>query len=78
MPMPAAEIIGAIRQALPDADVDITDLAGDNDHFAVSVRSHAFAGMSRVLQHRAVIDALKGKLGGDLHALSIKTEIKND
>lgn len=75
MPMAAADIESAIMAALPDAEVEIMDLAGDNDHFAVMVKSSGFNGKSRVLQHRMVMDALKGKLGGDLHALSIKTEV---
>lgn len=76
MPMEASDIIGHIKEALPDADVELQDLAGDNDHFAVKVISASFTGKSRVIQHKLVMDALKGKVGGDLHALSIRTEAR--
>ena len=73
MPMPAEEIRRHIQEALPDAEVSITDLAGDNDHFAVKVVSAAFAGKPRVMQHKMVYEALKGKMGGELHALALQT-----
>jgi stress-induced morphogen len=73
MPMAADEIEGMIRAAFPDAQVEITDLAGDNNHFAARVVSSAFAGMPRVRQHQAVYNALGGKMGGVLHALQLTT-----
>jgi stress-induced morphogen len=73
MPMAADEIEGMIRAAFPDAQVEITDLAGDNNHFAARVVSSAFTGMPRVKQHQAVYNALGGKMGGVLHALQLTT-----
>lgn len=73
MPMAAAEIEAMIRAALPDAVVEITDLAGDGDHYAARVVSGAFAGVSRVRQHQMVYDALGGRMGGVLHALALTT-----
>ncbi len=73
MPMSAAEIEGMVKAALPDAQVTMTDLAGDNDHWAAHVVSPAFIGKSRVAQHKMVYDALDGKMGGVLHALQLTT-----
>jgi stress-induced morphogen len=73
MPMPAAEIERMIKAALPDAEVEIRDLAGDGDHYAATVISEAFRGKSRVQQHQMVYAALKGKMGGVLHALALTT-----
>jgi len=73
MPMPAADIERLIKDALPDAQVTITDLAGDGDHYAAEVISAAFKGKTRVQQHKMVYDALKGRMGGELHALSLQT-----
>jgi stress-induced morphogen len=75
MAMAADEIEGMIRAAFPDAVIEITDLAGDNNHFAARVVSSAFAGLSRVKQHKAVYDALDGKMGGVLHALQLTTAV---
>ncbi len=75
MGMPAAEIEAMIKAALPDADVAITDLAGDNDHFAARVTSAAFAGKTRVAQHKMIYDALGGRMGGVLHALQLTTVV---
>ncbi|MEJ6009467.1 BolA family transcriptional regulator [Novosphingobium aquae] len=75
MGMPAAEIEAMIKAALPDAEVAITDLAGDNDHFAARVTSAAFAGKTRVAQHKMVYDALGGRMGGVLHALQLTTVV---
>jgi stress-induced morphogen len=61
--------------AFPDASVEITDLAGDGDHYAAKVTSAAFADMNRVKQHQAVYAALKGKMGGELHALQLTTAV---
>lgn len=77
MPMPAREIETLIKQAFPDAEVTITDLAGDNDHYAAMVKSQAFKGKNRVQQHQMVYDALKGRMGGVLHALSLQTSVKD-
>lgn len=77
MAMQAAEIEAMIKAALPDADVAITDLAGDGDHFAAHVISASFAGMNRVAQHKAVYAALGGRMGGVLHALQLTTATPN-
>jgi stress-induced morphogen len=73
MPMNAREIETLIKQALPDARVTIRDLAGDGDHYAAEVVSEAFRGKSRVQQHQMVYEALKGNMGGTLHALALQT-----
>ncbi len=73
MPMPAAEIEAMIRAAIPDAKVEISDLAGDGDHYAARVTSAAFRNMPRVRQHQAVYAALGGRMGGELHALQLTT-----
>lgn len=75
MPMPAAEIEDLIRAAFPDAAIEITDLAGDGDHYAAKVTSAAFRGMPRVRQHQAVYAALGGRMGGELHALQLTTAV---
>jgi stress-induced morphogen len=75
MPMPAADIERLIKDALPDAEVTIRDLAGDGDHYAARVVSGAFAGMSRIRQHQAVYAALGGRVGGELHALQLETAV---
>lgn len=71
--MASEDIKSMILDAFPDAEVEITDLAGDGDHYAATVLSSAFAGMNRVKQHQAVYAALKGKMGGELHALQLTT-----
>ena len=73
MAMAASEIESLIRTALPDATVEIRDLAGDGDHFAATVVSEQFRGKSRVQQHQIVYAALKGNMGGALHALALQT-----
>ena len=73
MPMAATEIERLIRDAIPDAEVTIRDLAGDGDHYAARVVSSAFAGMPRVRQHQLVYRALGGRMGGELHALQLET-----
>ena len=73
MAMAAEDIEAMIVAAIPDARVEIRDLAGDGDHYAARVVSDSFAGMSRVRQHQAVYAALKGKMGGELHALQLET-----
>jgi stress-induced morphogen len=77
MGMAAAEIEKLLKDAFPDADVTITDLAGDNDHYAAMVTSSAFKGKTRVQQHQMVYAALKGRMGGQLHALSLQTAAKD-
>lgn len=72
--MDAGEIERLIRDALPDASVEIRDLAGDGDHYAALVTSSQFAGKSRVQQHKLVYDALGGRMGGELHALQLTTQ----
>mgnify|MGYP001377393246 FL=1 len=73
MPMAADEIEAMIRAAIPDADIEITDLAGDGDHYAARVTSNAFSGVPRVRQHQMVYAALGGRMGGVLHALQLTT-----
>ncbi|KQS50663.1 BolA/IbaG family iron-sulfur metabolism protein [Sphingomonas sp. Leaf198] len=75
MPMAAHDIATMIRDAIPDAQVEITDLAGDGDHYAAKVVAPSFAGLSRVKQHQAVYAALGGRMGGVLHALQLTTAI---
>ena len=78
MPMEQIEIEQLIKASLPDAQVEIIDLAGDNNHFSAHVISSAFKGKSRIQQHKMVYDALGDKMGGILHALALKTSIKKD
>ena len=73
MPMAADEIEAMIRAALPDAVIEIRDLAGDGDHYAARVVSSAFVGLNRVKQHQLVYRALGGRMGGELHALQLET-----
>lgn len=75
MPMPAEEIERLIKAALPHAEVEIRDLAGDNDHFAAHVVAPEFTGKSRVQQHKLVYEALGGRMGGELHALQLTTQV---
>jgi len=75
MAMIASDIEALIRAAIPDAVVEIRDLAGDGDHYAARVVSASFAGMSRVRQHQLVYKALGGRMGGELHALQLETAV---
>ena len=75
MAMAGSEIERLIKQALPDAQVVIVDLAGDGDHYAARVMSAAFKGKSRVQQHQMVYAALQGEMGGALHALALETSV---
>ena len=77
MAMQADEIERLIRDAIPDAEVTIRDLVGDGDHYAAHVVAASFAGMTRVKQHKAVYDALGGRMGGELHALQLTTAVPN-
>ena len=73
MAMTASDIERLIKEGLPDAKVEIRDLAGDGDHYAATVISASFAGKTRVQQHQMVYKALKGSMDGDLHALALQT-----
>lgn len=73
MPMAADDISALIRAGIPDAHVEITDLAGDGDHYAARVVAESFRGVSRVQQQRRVYAALGGRMGGELHALQLTT-----
>ena len=73
MPMAAAKLEAHLRAAFPDAEISIEDLAGDGDHYRARIVSDAFAGLGRVRQHQLVYAALKGKMGGELHALALET-----
>ena len=77
MAMQAKDIETLIKEAFPDAVVQITDLAGDGDHYAANVVSSAFKGKTRVQQHQMVYGALKGRMGGELHALALTTSAPN-
>ena len=75
MPLEAQEIESRIKAGLPDAHIELVDLAGDNDHWQVTVTSASFEGLSRVKQHKIVYDTLGGDMGTVLHALSVKTKV---
>jgi len=75
MPMDVHEIKRLIKNGIPDAEVTIRDLAGDGDHYAATVISASFRGKSRVQQHQLVYEALKGQMGGALHALALQTGV---
>jgi stress-induced morphogen len=76
MPMTAEEITSRIKAAIPDAEIKLEDLAGDNDHWKVTVTSAQFAGLTRVAQHRMVNAAFGSELGTTLHALAVSTAVK--
>lgn len=78
MPMSPSEIERLIREGIPDAEVTISDLRGDGDHYAAYIVSPAFRGKSRVQQHQMVYQALQGKMGGELHALALQTSPPDD
>jgi stress-induced morphogen len=75
MPMAAAEIEQLIREAIPDAQVTIEDLRGDGDHYAAHVVSATFRGKTRVQQHQMVYQALRGRMGNELHAMALQTSV---
>ena len=75
MPMSASEIEKRIKAALPDARIELRDLAGDDNHWAATIISEQFRGKSRVQQHQLVYQALKGDMGGKLHALALQTGV---
>ncbi|MDA0702550.1 MAG: BolA family transcriptional regulator [Proteobacteria bacterium] len=78
MPMAATEIERLIKEALPDAVVEIDDLAGDGDHYSARIVSEVFRGKSRIQQHQIVYQALQGRMGGELHALALQTGAPKD
>ncbi len=71
--MALEDLEAALREGFPDADIQIQDLAGDGDHYRARIVSKAFAGLPRVRQHQLVYAALKGRMGGELHALALET-----
>ncbi|MDP1875246.1 BolA family transcriptional regulator [Phenylobacterium sp.] len=75
MPMTQTDLEASLREAFPDAQITIEDLAGDGDHYRARIVSQAFAGLPRIRQHQLVYAALKGKMGGELHALALETSI---
>tara|TARA_B100001013_G_scaffold338835_1_gene260184 strand:+ start:160 stop:405 length:246 start_codon:yes stop_codon:yes gene_type:complete len=77
MAMNLNEIENLIKEALPDAKVEIQDLAGDGNHYSATVISSKFVGKTKIQQHKMVYNSLKGKMGNELHALAIKTKEKN-
>ena len=77
MPMSGDEITRLITEALPGAEIELRDLAGDDDHWAAKVTAPQFAGMSRVQQHKLVYEALGGRMGDVLHALQLTTAVPN-
>ena len=74
MAMDLKEIEKLIREALPDATIDIQDLAGDGNHYSATIASSQFSGKSKIEQHKMVYNSLKGKMGNEFHALAIKTK----
>ena len=77
MAMNLKEIESMIKEALPDAIIDIQDLAGDGNHYSATITSSAFNGKSKIEQHEMIYNSLKGKMGNELHALALKTKEKN-
>ena len=76
MPLPAEEIKKLIKESIPDAHVEIRDLRGDNNHFSAIIKSKIFNNLNKIEQHKLVYKSLKGKMGNELHALSLITESK--
>tara|TARA_Y100000590_G_C15516680_1_gene937632 strand:+ start:688 stop:933 length:246 start_codon:yes stop_codon:yes gene_type:complete len=77
MSMDLKEIESLIKEALPDASVEIQDLAGDGNHYSATIISSQFSGKNKIEQHKMVYNSLKGKMGNELHALAIKTKEKD-
>ena len=77
MPLPIDDIKKMIKEAIPDASIEIKDLMGDNNHYSATIKSAKFNNLSKIEQHKLVYKSLKGKMGNELHALSITTEGKN-
>tara|TARA_B100000674_G_scaffold114394_1_gene85680 strand:- start:286 stop:516 length:231 start_codon:yes stop_codon:yes gene_type:complete len=76
MPLPLEEIKKLIKETIPDATIEIKDLMGDNNHYSATIKSSKFNNLNKLEQHKLVYKSLKGKMGNELHALSIKTEGK--
>ena len=76
MPIPVDEITKLIKETIPDATIEIKDLMGDNNHYSAKIKSSKFNNLSKIEQHKLVYKSLKGKMGNELHALSITTEVK--
>jgi len=76
MPLQIDEIKKLIKEAIPDASIEIKDLMGDNNHYSATIRSELFKNLNKIEQHKLVYKSLKGKMGNELHALSITTEVK--
>ena len=76
MSMPIDEIKKLIKESSPDASIEIKDLMGDNNHYAAVIKSSVFKNLNKIEQHKLVYKSLKGKMGNELHALSITTEVK--
>ena len=76
MPLPEDELKKLIKDSIPDASIEITDLMGDNNHYAATIKSSQFNNIGKIEQHNLVYNSLKGKMGNELHALSITTEGK--
>jgi stress-induced morphogen len=76
MAMNGSDIEGLLREAFPDAEIELVDTVGDGDHWKAVIASSAFAGKSRVAQHQMVYAALKGRMGGVLHALALETKAR--
>ena len=74
MAMNIKDVETLIKEALPDAIIEIQDLAGDNNHYSATITSSQFSGKSKIEQHKMVYNSLKGKMGNELHALAIKTK----
>ena len=78
MPLQIDEIKKLITSSIPDAEIEIKDLMGDNNHYSATIESKQFVGLSKIEQHKLVYKSLRGKMGNELHALSITTEEKNE
>lgn len=78
MPLEKVELEKMVHEAFPDATIELVDLAGDNNHWSLSIATQAFKGKNRVQQHKMVYEALKGNVGDVLHALQLKTSIPQD
>ena len=73
MSLKLVEIKGLIKESIPDAQITIQDLAGDDNHYSATIKSKIFSGKSKIEQHKLVYKALKGKMGNELHALALNT-----
>ena len=76
MPLSAEKIEQLIKESIPDATIEIKDLMGDNNHYSATIKSKLFKNLNRIQQHKLVYKSLKGKMGNELHALTINTEVK--